>query len=239
LPLRPHRPAAPDDTAAARVGPGIPLVARRLRARVWCVVAGLALIVAAGGILVHGDETPLGIEVRIQHGVDRHGGGAAAWNPVFSSVIPVAIIAVVIALVAWSLARRWWRAVAACAAVPLAIVVAELVLKPLVDRGSSGSGLLYPSGHLTGLGATATLVLVLVGPRLPRSWAWLGLAVACVLACGGGVLAAVASHAHGPVDTVAGIPTGIAVALGWVLVVDAVADASAGPPAPAPIPTPG
>jgi hypothetical protein len=35
------------------------------------------------------------------------------------------------------------------------------------------------------------------------------------------VLAAVASNAHGPLDTVAGLPTGAAVALVWVLVVDA------------------
>jgi len=175
---------------------------------------------------VHGDETPLGIEVRIQNGVVRHGGGTEAWKAVFTSVIPVTIVAVIIALMAWSLARRWWRGVAACAAVPLAILAAELVLKPLVARGHPGGGLLYPSGHLTGLGATATLVLVLVGFRLPRSWARLGLGVVCLFACAAGVLAAVASYAHGPLDTVAGLPTGAAVALVWVLVVDAVGDAS-------------
>lgn len=138
-------------------------------------------------------------------------------------MIPAAIVAVLIALVAWSLARRWRRGVAACIAAPLAIVVAELVLKPLVDRGYPGSGHLYPSGHLTALGATATLVLV-VGGRLLGRRAWLVLCVACVLACAGAVVAAVASHAHGPVDTVAGLPTGASVTLAWVLAVDALAD---------------
>ena len=92
-------------TGARRVGPGTSLIAPELRARAWCVVAGLALIVAAGGILVHGDQTPLRIEVQIQHAIDRHAGRATAWKPFFSPGIPLGIVAVAISLVAWSLAR--------------------------------------------------------------------------------------------------------------------------------------
>lgn len=161
------------------------------------------------------------------HAVDRHGGGYALWNPVFSSVIPATIVMVGVALLVWSVARRWWRAAAACLAVPLAIVINEELLKPVVDRRDPGSGLLYPSGHLTGLGAAATLVVLLVGPRLLRPGMSVGLTVVCALGCAAGVLAAVANHAHGPVDAVAGLPTGIAVTLAWVLAVDGVADASA------------
>ena len=88
---------------------------------------------------------------------------------------------------------------------------------------------MYPSGHLTGLGAAITALVVVVGPRLSNSWATLVLGVVCLLACAGWGLAAVASYSHGPLDTVAGIPTGAAIALAWVLVVDTVADAWALP----------
>lgn len=226
MPLRLHRSAASDATAPARVGPATVLVAEQRRAFTWWVVAGLAVIVAAGGILVHGRANPLGIEVHIVDAVDRHGGGSAFWEPVFSSAIPATIIVVSVALLVWSLTRRWWRAVAACLAVPLALLVAEEVFKPLVDRRDPGSGLLYPSGHLTGLGAAATLTLILVAPRLRRPGASIGLGIACAAVCVAGVLAAVASHAHGPIDAVAGLPTGIGLTLAWVLTVDAAADAS-------------
>jgi hypothetical protein len=229
LPRRQIRSMEAGAARTVRVGPGTPLVAPELRARAWCVVAGLALIVAVGGILVHGDQTPLSIEVRIQHDIDRHAGTATAWKPVFSPGIPLGIVAIGISLVVWSLARGWWRVAAAFASVPLAIVVAEVLLKPLVDRVSAGGDFMYPSGHLTGLGAAATLLLIVVGPRLSHSWATLVLGVACLLACAGWVLAAVASYSHGPLDTLAGLPTGAAVALAWVLVVDTVADAWAVP----------
>jgi len=186
------------------------------------------VLVAAGGILVHGDVHPLAIEAHVQHAVDRYGGGTGIWKPGFSPTIPVVIVAAVIGLLVWTVSRRWWRAVAGCAAVPLAVLAAELVLKPLVDRRDPGSGLLYPSGHLTGLAASATVVFLLVAPRLRRPRERRGLGVGCGLVCVGGWLAAVAGHAHGPLDALAGLATGAALALAWVLAVDAVADAAAG-----------
>ena len=209
------------------------LVPGRLRTRAWWTVAGLGALVVAGGLVVRGDSSPLGIELRIVHSVDSHAGGTARWNPVFDSVIPWAIIATLTALIGWALTRHWWRALVACAAVPLAIELTELVLKPLVGRGPA-RGLLYPSGHVTGVAATVTLVVVLVGFRIQRRLA-IGLLVGVALAgCAGAALAAVATHAHGPLDTVAGLPTGAAVALAWMLAVDSVAEIvpPSRPPAP-------
>ena len=74
----------------------------------------------------------------VQHAIDRHAGRATAWKPFFSPGIPLGIVAVAISLVAWSLARGWWHVAAALASVPLAIVVAELMLKPLVDHVEHG-----------------------------------------------------------------------------------------------------
>jgi membrane-associated phospholipid phosphatase len=181
------------------------------------------VIVAAGGILVHGRGTPLGIEIRIQRSVDRHLGGVDAWSSVFSFTIPDVIKAVFIALLVWSLAHRSWRGLAACAAVPLAIPVTAII-KQLVDRRPPGTQFLYPSGHITGLAAATTLVLLLVAPRLRPAWARIALAAGCLVVCVGGMLAAVAGHKHGPLDSLAGLPTGAAIVGAWALIVDAVAD---------------
>ena len=75
---------------------------------------------------------------------------------------------------------------------------------------------------------------MLVGFRIQRRLA-IGLLVGVALAgCAGAALAAVATHAHGPLDTVAGLPTGAAVALAWMLAVDSVAEIvpPSRPPAP-------
>lgn len=197
------------------------------------LAAVFALLVVAGGIAVHGDTKPFGIEVRIQDRVDAHAGGDSAWRPVFTDVIPWSIGVVLAALGLWSLAQRWWRACVACLAVPIAIAVAEWILKPIVARNSPDDLVhIFPSGHLTGVAATATVLVVLVGPRLsgPRlSQSWLapglqlGLAFVVTAACAVSVIAAIASHVHGVFDTVAGVPTGAAIALAWMLSVDAVA----------------
>jgi hypothetical protein len=200
------------------------------RRAVWLVIA-FGLLVVAGGIAVHGDNKPFGIEVRIQHRVDEHAGDDSAWRQVFADVIPWTIGIVLGALGLWSVAQRWWRGLAACAAVPIAIAFAEWVLKPVVARNSPDDLVhVFPSGHLTGVAATATLLVVFVGPRfsgarLARSGLAagleLGLAFVVTAACAVSVLAAIASHSHGVFDTVAGLPTGAAVALAWMLVVDA------------------
>ena len=194
------------------------------RRRAWWVVVGLGVLVVAGGVIVHGDAQPLGIELRIQHGVDAHAGTAARWDTVFNTGIPWGIGLTLLGLGSWALATRWWRALAACAAVPLAIAITEAVLKPLVGRHFSGVyG--YPSGHVTGVAAAVTLGSVLLGFRLRERPAVVLLVGLALGLCAAAVLAAVASHAHGPVDTVAGLPTGAAVARAWMLAIDALAAA--------------
>jgi hypothetical protein len=201
------------------------------RRAVWLVIA-FGLLVLAGGIAVHGDNKPFGIEVRIQHRVDEHAGDDSAWRRVFADVIPWTIGVVLAVLALWSLVQRWWRGLVACAAVPIAIAVAEWILKPVVARNSPDDLVhVFPSGHLTGVASTATLLVVFVGPRLSGArlarsglavGLQLGLAFAVTAACAVSVIAAIASHSHGVFDTVAGLPTGAGVALAWMLVVDAV-----------------
>lgn len=198
------------------------------------MVLAFALLVVAGGIAVHGDTAPFGIEVRIQDRIDEHAGGDSAWKPVFEA-IPWAIGFVLAALALWALAERWWRGIVAGLAVPLAIALAEWVLKPIVARDLPGDIHLYPSGHLTAVAAAATVMVAFVGPRLSSArlssaglqpGLQLGLAFLVTAVCAVCVVSAIATHSHGFVDTIAGIPTGAAVALAWMLTVDAVAQAT-------------
>ena len=225
--------AAPTAPAARAARSARPLLPGPWRGRaIWLVIA-LGLLVLAGGIAVHGDNHPFGIEVRIQHRVDEHAGDDSAWRSVFADVIPWTIGVVLAALALWALVQRWWRGLIACAAVPIAIAVAEWILKPIVARNSADDLVhVFPSGHLTGVAATATVLIVLVGPRLSGArlartglapGLQLGLAFVVTAACAVSVVAAIASHSHGVFDTVAGLPTGAAIALAWMLVVDAVA----------------
>ena len=210
------------------MGPGVALVAPRLRTAAWCTVAGLSALVALGGIVVHGARSPLGVEVRVQAAVDSNIGNPETWSHVFVTVIPLAGLALFIALVAWTLTQRWWRGVAACAAVPIAVAITGQVLKPLVDRKvPEPSEFFYPSGHLTGVGALTSLVLILVLPRVARVELRVLLVAICAMACGVGVLAAVASHGHGPLDAAAGLATGAAITLAWVLLLDLLLETAA------------
>ena len=216
------------ENAPRRVGPEVVLVAPRLRTAAWWVVAGLSLLVAIGGVIVHGDRSPLGVEIRVQAAVDNNAGNPETWNHVFGTLIPRVGLALFVALVMWTLIHRWWRGALACAAVPLSILITGDVLKPLVDRKVSESpALFYPSGHLTGVGALATLVLILVLPRLPGAGLRVLLVAISAIACGAGLLATVASHAHGPLDALAGLTTGAAVTLAWVLLLDMSLDRAA------------
>jgi membrane-associated phospholipid phosphatase len=182
----------------------------------------LALSVAAGGVLVHGDTSPLDIEVRIQHVLDDHFGWAETWRRGFGVGIPVTAGLILLGLVAWALVQRRWRAVAACTVLPVVLAVNGLVLKPVVQRENAVSaGLLYPSGHLATIGAVVTLLLVLVLPRLLNTSGRIALVACSAALVLLAAMAAVAGHYHGPIDALAGFATGAAITLAWVLLVDA------------------
>ncbi|MCJ7670985.1 MAG: hypothetical protein MUP67_02925 [Acidimicrobiia bacterium] len=201
------------------------LTAPRLRTAAWGVVGGLGVLVVVGGAVVHHDRAPLHLEVRVQDAIDSHIGNTQAWNHVFGTVIPRVGLVLLLALMTWTLIQRWWRGLLACAAGPIAVALTEHVLKPAVDRMDPGNPVLfYQSGHLTGVGAITVLVLVLVVPRFGRPGVLWSVVALCVVAAGMALLATIAGHGHGPLDSLAGLPTGIAIALAWVLLLDLVFD---------------
>ena len=204
------------------------LVAPKLRRSAWWVVACSSLLVALGGIIAHGDRAPLAIEIRVQDAVDARFGNTEMWKHAFGTGIPRTGLIVFLLLITWTLTRRWWRGMAACAAVPIAVATSEHVLKPLVDRMDTGNPeLFYPSGHLTGVGAITALVVVLVAPSFARVGVRWSIVGACAVAMGVALLATVAGHGHGPLDALAGLPTGVAITLAWVLLVDTGFDCAA------------
>jgi membrane-associated phospholipid phosphatase len=126
--------------------------------------------------------------------------------------------------VAWALIGRRWRVVLACAAPAITIAVVEGVLKPLVNRQDVSGVLQFPSGHVAGAASIATLIVILAVPAIEPRWVRVAVVGAGVLACGLMLVGVIASEMHWAIDAVAGLPTGIAVTLGWCRLVDAVGD---------------
>jgi undecaprenyl-diphosphatase len=209
-------------------GPRTPLVPAHRRRAAWCVVVLLAAIVAIFGVILHGDPGAPALEQRFFDYAFEHGGDRRQpWQDIFNTVLPLTTIVATCLVAAWSLALRWWRGVAACAAVPVAIVITSVLLKPLVDRAPPGSVLLYPSGHVTAIAAASTLVFLIFCAGVRSAAARTALAVALGVVCFVGMFASVVGGYHWPLDTVGGLATGAAVVTAWALLVDLAFEAGA------------
>ena len=132
--------------------------------------------------------------------------------------VPVAALAALVALAVISWRRRDWGALVLCLAGPaLALVLTDVVFKPLVDRRMHLS-LAYPSGHATGAAAVAALALVLC-----HRWkGWRALAVVSPVALALPAVMGVALvrlNWHYPTDVVGGTAIGAATVLALAAVV--------------------
>jgi membrane-associated phospholipid phosphatase len=137
----------------------------------------------------------------------------------FASPEVIGIGLLVLAAIAWH--HRDRRAIVVIFAGPaLAALLAELVLKPLVDRTTPGGDYSFPSATATAFAAACTAV-VLVVYRLKRAWAVPALAVGGAAAAAMG-MAVVALSWHYATDSLAGCATGCAVVLLLAAVDDAI-----------------
>lgn len=228
--------AAPDGRVLRM---GLVLVAVAL----FGVVAVIAVRVRGGTMPLHVDNTASRIV-----GSSRLGQLAArahmtpAWPHGALGVLvrwglPLAAAAAValLAAVAWS--RRDHRAVALCLAGPvLAVVLTDLVLKPLVDR-HHGAALAYPSGHATGAAAVATLAVLL----LHRWRGWRAAALSTPLALALPVVMGVALVRlafHYPTDVVGGTAMGVATVVAVAAALDTQARERVRRPEPGAVPGP-
>jgi membrane-associated phospholipid phosphatase len=200
------------------------LLAASARPRLAAVLTGCAILVAALGALFAGQSTADAFDRAVDSPVITlfagHG-GLALWLAFPGTTIPAVVLSVVIA-VACLLTGRIRGAVLAIAAVPVAVGLCEVLIKPLVHRTYIGQ-VVYPSGHTATIFAVAATITVLLvaspRPAMARPLRMLILAVA-YLAAVAVVVGVIAVRFHYFTDTVAGAAVGTGTVCGLALVLD-------------------
>jgi membrane-associated phospholipid phosphatase len=216
------------------------------RWRLAAVTVGCAILVAALGALFAGQSTADAFDRAVDTPVISlfagHG-GLALWLASPGTTIPAVVLSAVIA-VACLLTGRIRGALLAVAAVPAAVGLCEVLIKPLVHRTYIGQ-VVYPSGHTATVFALAATITVLI-PAAPRPAAArpaaarsamtrsamtrsamarplrvLILAVA-YLAAAAVVVGVIAVRFHYFSDTVAGAAVGTGTVCGLALILDVV-----------------
>jgi undecaprenyl-diphosphatase len=203
---------------------GRPLLAGSARPRSGVLLAGCAVLVAVLGVLFAHQSTADWFD----HAVDAPviTGFAGHLNLALrlaspGTTIPAAVLSVVIA-VACLITGRLRGAVLAVAAVPVAVGLCEVLVKPLVHRTYIGQ-VVYPSGHTATIFAlVATLTVLLLASPRPAMPRWLRIVILAVayLTAVAVMVGVIAVRFHYFTDTVAGAAVGIGTVCGLALVLD-------------------
>ena len=203
---------------------GRPLLAASARGRAGALLAGCAVLVAVLGVLFAHQSTA----DRFDHAVDAPVITGFAGHPVLAlrlaypgTTIPAVVLSAVLA-VACLITGRLRGAVLAVAAVPVAVGLCEMLVKPLVHRTYFGQ-VAYPSGHTaTVFALAATVTVLLLAPPRPAVPRWLRILIlaAAYLAAAAVVVGVIAVRFHYFTDTVAGAAVGIGTVCGLALVLD-------------------
>jgi undecaprenyl-diphosphatase len=202
------------------------------------VVAGCVILVAVLGAVFAGQSMPDPFDRAVDSVVitwfaGHH--GLALWLAFPGTTLPAVVLSVVIA-VACLLTGRIRGAILAVAAVPAAVELCEVLIKPLVHRTYIGQ-VVYPSGHTAAISALAATITVLLlaapGPVMAPAVRTLILAVV-YLAAAAVVVGVVAVRFHYFTDTVAGAAVGTGTVCGLALVLGVSRPRRTGPSSPAP-----
>ena len=206
-------------TGQSAARPLLPTAARPLTV---AIVVVCVLVIAVQGVwLRHGMETgwvDTAVDARVKAGLGGHRLLLAAlvWP---GAPGPVTAMAAALAL-ACVFQRRYGEAALVVISVPLATVITEVVLKPLIGRTSWGDP--FPSGHVTSVVALATALAVLLAttpagmPRLLRLiLALTGFLIAAAVAFG-----VIGANMHHFSDTVGGAAVGAGTVLLTALILD-------------------
>ncbi len=134
---------------------------------------------------------------------------------------PQAAILVAALAGAAALARRWPGVMLLLGGTPTAVMISEMILKPLVGRLRYGH-LTFPSGHATAMAAIATATaILLIGAQRPRGVALrLCASLAAIVIAASVAIALVAHHVHYATDTVAGCSVAVVTVLTMALGLD-------------------
>ena len=203
---------------------GRPLLPPSARPWAGALLACCAVFVAVLGVLfahqARADGFDHAIDSRVLAWLGGHR-GLLLWLAAPGSLIPAVVLSVVI-VGACLLTGRLNGAVLAAAAVPVAVGLDEVLLKPVVDRTYWGN-VVYPSGHTTAVFAlAATVTVLLLPPPRPTKAAALRVLLP-VAACVLGVIVAIAVIGlqwHYFTDTVAGAAVAVGTVCGLALLLD-------------------
>jgi len=183
---------------------------RRDRMAAMEIVSGAALLVimAVGGLYFAFRPTAGALDAWFPNPL------AGTKSPWFTELTklryPAVIVVGAIVAAALTVRRDRPRALACLVGPPLALLIAELVAKPLVGRTLGGS-LSYPSGSTVGAAALATAAVLATPARWRGITAVLGAAYASWM-----TVAVVSLQWHYPTDALAGLALGV----GTILLVD-------------------
>jgi membrane-associated phospholipid phosphatase len=198
----------------------LPGPARRITAILICCCA---VLVTVGAALSAGRSRPNALSRPVDSWIRDHIGTHHTALELISTLGVIGSELVAVALVVAALVGRR-RNVAALAAisVPLAWILTEFALKPLVNERIGGF-LTYPSGHTQAvLCVTTILAVALLNPPGARPSAWLrAVVLAIMLAVGVAVaISMIGLDYHYFTDTVAGAAVGVGVTLAAALGLD-------------------
>ncbi|MBB5889850.1 phosphatase PAP2 family protein [Kutzneria kofuensis] len=197
------------------------------------IALSCVVIVAGLGAWFHQRNSPAGVDRLVADWVHRLAGQhAALMEHVIRIGDPLPVAALVVGLALGSVALgRWRTALFAVVGPTAAVLVTELLLKPMVGRTRYGQ-LAFPSGHTTGTAAVAMVVLVLflgsawlTSPMVKALLALLGFGVSVAVS-----VALVGRNWHYATDTLGGICVAVASVLVVALVIDKVGGGPYGPP---------
>jgi membrane-associated phospholipid phosphatase len=206
-----------------RRGEAPPLLPPAARLPAGALVAVCTAVTAALGAWTAGQAGPgwldAAVDGRLRAALGGHP-GLLHKVAMLGAPVPVNVIAAALVLACLA-ARRWRGAVLVAVAVPAAEALTELALKPIFGRTLAGA-LSFPSGHVTGIGAIAAGVCVLLAARRRRVGVAVRVlaAVCAVLAAASVAVALIGLGAHYFTDTVGGAAVGTAVVLATALMLD-------------------
>lgn len=209
------------------------LVPIRLRYPAAMIALLCVIIVAGLGAWFHQRSSPAGVDRFVAHWVHQVAGQhVGLMEQVIRIGDPLSVAALVVGLALGTAALGRWRMVLLAVVGPTAaVLVTELLLKPMVGRTRYGQ-LAFPSGHTTGPAAVATVVLVLF---LGGAWLTSPMVKAMLTLLGFGVsvavsVALVGRNWHYATDTLGGICVAVASVLVVALVIDKFGGGPCGPP---------
>lgn len=217
--------------ASVRTRPLLPVGWRPIAVVVWLVA--VALLVALSMHFANSTASN-----RVDAAVDRRVAGRLSEHARLLTVAvrlgsPAVVLGGSAVIAAVCLAGRWLRGVAfALLAAPAAGALAELVLKPAVNRTQNLDALTFPSGHTTGAFALALTVVVLLLPtESTRLLPAVGRLLVAVAALAGAAIVAIGVVVlgwHYATDAVGGAATALAVVIAVAAIVDVAARAVGG-----------